>query len=214
MKIVDCIQGSPEWHAARCGRVTASRVADIMRKIKSGGVSASRNTYMGELVAERLSGMVSDGFKSKAMEWGSETEDQGRDFYSFMKNVDPVKVGLVIHPTIEMAAASPDSLIGDDGLLELKCPNSATHIASLKGAPINPDYMTQMQWQMACTGRQWCDHVSFDPRMPADMQLLVRRVPRDGVRIVELEREVVRFLSEVDESIAELVALYRKSEAA
>ena len=110
MKIVDCIQGSPEWHAARCGRVTASRVADIMRKIKSGGVSASRNTYMGELVAERLSGMVSDGFKSKAMEWGSETEDQGRDFYSFMKNVDPVKVGLVIHPTIELAAASPDSL--------------------------------------------------------------------------------------------------------
>lgn len=208
MKIIECLQGSPEWHAARCGRVTASRVADIMRTTKS-GVSASRNTYLGELVAERLSGVVAEGFKSKAMEWGNETEEKARDFYAFMRNIEPVAVGLVIHPTIEMAAASPDRLIGDDGLLEVKCPNSATHIATLRGAPIDPDYIKQMQWQMACTERDWCDWVSFDPRLPPDMQMVVRRVKRDPVLIADMQRAVTTFLQEVDEAIADLVKRFR-----
>lgn len=213
MKIIECEQGSPEWHAARCGKVTASRVADIVRKTKS-GISASRNTYLGEIVAERLSGAVAEGFKSKAMEWGNETEAAAREFYAFMNDVAPVRVGLVVHPSIDQAAASPDSLVADDGLLEIKCPNSATHISTLLGAPIDPDYYKQMQWQMACTGRQWCDFVSFDPRMPEDMRFHSRRVSRDGALIVELEREVRSFVSEVNDTIDNLLRTYRQQQAA
>ena len=213
MKIIDCIQGSPEWHAARCGRVTASRVCDIMRKTKS-GVSATRNTYMGELIAERLSGNVAETYTSKAMEFGKETEDKARAFYGFMHDVDPVAVGLVLHPTIDMAAASPDRLIGTDGLIEIKCPNSATHIATLLGAAIDPDYIKQMQWQMACTERTWCDFVSFDPRMPADMQMHDERVQRDGVAIAEMFVAVETFLAELDSKLDALVAKFRTQQAA
>ena len=213
MRVIDCEQGSPEWHAARCGRATASRVCDIMRRTKT-GVSAMRETYAGELVAERLSGRVADSFKSKPMEWGNETEDQARAYYAFMTDLDPVKVGLVIHPTIEMSAASPDRLVGDDGLLEIKCPNSSTHIRTLKGAPIDPDYMKQMQWQMACTRRVWCDFVSYDPRFPAEMAMKVIRVPRDEAMIAEIGAAVVSFLAEVDAMVEELTRLYRQPLAA
>lgn len=214
MKVIDCEQNTPEWHAARCGRVTASRIADIVRKTKS-GVSASRATYKGELVAERLSGFVSGSdFKSKAMEWGHEQEDKARDFYAFLRDVEPVKVGFVLHPTIEFAGASPDRLIGEDGLLEIKCPNSATHIATLLGAPIDPDYAKQMQWQMACTGRRWCDFVSFDPRLPPDMQIHIQRVPRDPIQIAEFEQAARVFLAEVEEDLAALIAKFRSKEAA
>lgn len=213
MRIIDVEQGSPEWHAARCGKVTASRVCDIVRKAKSGGISASRQTYLGELVAERLSGTIAEGFKSKAMEWGNETEAKAVTFYGFMQNVEPVRVGIVLHPSIDMAAASPDRLVGDKGLLELKCPNTSTHIATLRGADIEPDYVKQMQWQMACTGREWCDFVSFDPRLPAHLQMVCRRVPRDGVLIVQLETEVRKFLADVDATIADLEGL-RPREAA
>jgi putative phage-type endonuclease len=214
MKIVDCEQGSPEWHAARCGRVTASRVADIMRKTKS-GVSASRNTYMGELIAERLSGFQDAyGFTSKAMDWGKEQEPRARAMYGFMRDVTPALVGLVIHPTIEMAAGSPDSLIADDGMLEIKCPNSATHIATLLGAPIDPDYVKQMQWNMACTGAKWCDFVSFDPRMPGHMQVHIERVSRDAIAIVEMQSAVLAFLAEMDARLADLVRRYPEPTAA
>lgn len=214
MKIVDCEQGSDQWHAARAGRVTASRVCDIVRQTKT-GVSAMRTTYMGELAAERMTGKANtDGFKSKAMEWGNECEDKARDYYAFMRDVEPVKIGFVIHPTIEMAGASPDRLIGDDGLIEIKCPNTATHIATLRGAPIDPDYVKQMQWQMAVCERQWCDFVSFDPRMPADMQLHVQRVKRDPVVIADLESAVRKFISEVDATVAALIQQFRTSEAA
>lgn len=208
MRVIDCEQGSPEWHAARAGKVTASRVSDIMRKTKS-GVSAMRATYMGELIAERLSGAVSpQAFKSAAMEWGTETEDQARAYYGFMHDVTPVKVGFVLHPTIEFAAASPDRLIGDDGLLEIKCPNSATHIATLLGKDFDPDYLKQTYWQMVCTARQWCDLVSFDPRMPAHMQMVVRRIHADAKIAEELEDAVRAFLSELDARVAELRAAY------
>jgi putative phage-type endonuclease len=212
MKVIDVSQGSDEWHAARCGKVTASRIADIMRKTSAGKVSAMRQTYLGELVAERLSGRVSEnGFKSKAMEWGNETEDQARAYYGFLHDCEPVKVGLVLHPKIEYAAASPDRLIGDDGLIEIKCPNSATHIATLLGAPIEPDYIKQMQWQMACTGRKWVDFVSFDPRMPSEMQMFVKRVPRDGFAIVEMERDVTAFLADVQTTINNLDRQFRRA---
>ena len=214
MIIIDCEQGSPEWHQARAGRATASRIADIMRKTKT-GVSAMRATYAGQLVAERLSGMVdTQTFTSFAMQRGTETEDKARAHYGFIHDTEPQKVGFVVHPTISQAGASPDRLVGNDGMLEIKCPNSAGQILTLLGAPIDPDYHKQMMWGLACTGRQWCDYVSFDDRMPAEMMMHTRRVARDAQMIAEMEEAVRGFLVEVDITIASLTRLYRQQEAA
>lgn len=208
MQIIDCNQGTPEWHAARCGRVTGSRVCDIVRRTTK-GISASRNTYMGELIAERLSGFQdSNGFSSKAMDRGKDVEPKAREYYAFMHNVEVRQVGLVIHPRFPMAAASPDSIVGDAGLIEIKCPNTATHIATLLGAPIDPDYVTQMQWGMACTGLPWCDFISFDDRLPPHMQYRCVRVQRDASRILELERAVTEFIAELDERVTALKAKF------
>lgn len=204
MIIIDAAQGTPEWHAARCGRVTASRVADLMRQNK-GGVSATRATYIGELVAERLSGFVAiDTFTSKAIEHGKEFEAEARRAYAFMQDADVAEVGFVVHPTIERAGCSPDGLVGEHGLVEFKCPNSATHIATLRGAPIKPDYVKQMLWQMACCERQWCDFVSYDPRMPPNMRLHVVRVQRDEKAIADITDAVKAAISEVEENVAQL----------
>lgn len=213
MKVVDCIQGSPEWMAARCGKVSASRIADMMAKTKS-GYSTSRANYAAELVAERLTGTKAEKFTNAAMTHGTEQEPVARSMYEFMRDASVTEVGVVLHDRIEMACASPDGLVGDDGLIEIKCPLTATHIETLRGGSIDGKYIKQMQFQMACTGRQWCDFVSFDPRMPSDMQIHIERVRRDGTMIVEIEREVVAFLAEVDATIAELISLYRRSEAA
>ena len=214
MRIIDCEQGSPQWHAARCGRVTGSRVADIVRKTKT-GVSKMRQTYAGELVAERLAGVQEgNGFTSGPMQWGKENEAQARQLYALMHDADPLTVGFVVHHSIDMAGASPDSLIGECGGLEVKCPNTITHIETLRGAPIDPDYFKQMQWNMACTQHAWWDYVSFDPRLPAEMQLHVQRVHRDPVVIAELENAVRAFLREVDEIEADLRQRFQLSEAA
>ena len=208
-------QGTPEWHAMRCGKVTASRVADVMRKTKT-GVSASRERYMGELIAQRLTGVVPDGFKSADMQWGNDTEDMARTAYSFHRDVDLVPIDFVNHPTIPMSGASPDRLVGSSasgpeayGLVEIKCPATHTHIGTLISETIPADYVTQMQWQLACTGRRWCDFVSFDPRMPADMQLFISRVHRDDRIIAELEAGVIAFLSDLDRRIEALTTKYR-----
>lgn len=204
-------QGSAEWHALRVGKVTASRVADIMRKGRSGAVSATRQRYLGELVAERLTGCRTEGFKSADMEWGNETEAQARGAYAVYSGGTLTLVPFVDHPRIAMSGASPDHLVDDDGLVEIKCPATHTHIATLLGGTIKPDYLTQMQWQMACTNRVWCDFVSFDPRMPEDVRLFVQRVERDGKRIRELEAAVDVFLGEVAETINLLHRHYRQA---
>jgi predicted phage-related endonuclease len=213
LRIIDCEQNSPAWHAARCGRVTASRVADIVRKTKT-GVSKMRQTYMGELIAERLSGVQEDGFTSGPMKWGKENEDAARAEYALLYGGELRKVGFIIHHSIDMAGSSPDCLVNDDGGLELKCPNTATHVATLLGAPFDPDYILQCQWNMACTGRAWWDLVSFDPRLPAEMQLHRVRIHRDPIRIAELESEVRKFIAEVDETISQLTAKFGTMEAA
>jgi putative phage-type endonuclease len=212
----EVIQGTPEWHALRCGKVTASRVDAVVAKGRNGAPSATRATYMGELIAERLSGYQGEGFSSKAMEFGKQTEEEARSAYSFYSGNDLVQVAFVDHPTIKMAGASPDALSGADGLLEAKCSNTSTHIKMLMGGPIDGGYRLQMQWQMACTGKQWCDFISFDPRLPEHMRLVVRRVERCGTTIVELEAEVRKFLTELNETIDELHAKYPppQSEAA
>ena len=207
------IQGSDEWKALRVGKVTASRVADVIAKTKTGW-GASRANYAAELIAERLTGEPAAHYISKEMQHGTETEPQARAAYEFHANVDVAQVAFVDHPAIAMSGASPDGLVGEAGLIEIKCPGTATHIATLLGKPIAAEYVTQMQWQMACTGRQWCDFVSFDPRMPAAMQLLVRRVARDQAFIEATEREVVAFLADVEGKVAQLTAIYERQEAA
>lgn len=206
-------QGTREWHAQRCGKVTASRIADIVRRTRN-GVSASRERYLGELVAERLTGVQAAGFESADMRWGNDCEPAAVAVYAFGYDAEPVPVGFVDHPIIAMAGASPDRLIANDGILEIKCPATHTHIATLRGASIDPDYLLQMQWQMACTGRTWADWVSFDPRMPVDMQLHVRRIERDAEKIAELEDAARAFLAEVDATVADLVSRYRQLDAA
>lgn len=209
----EIIQGTPEWFSARCGKVTASKVADVIAKTKTGW-GASRANYMAQLVAERLTGEVAEGFSNGAMRWGTETEPQARAAYQFYRDADVVEIGFVAHQSIAETGASPDGLVGDDGLVEIKCPNTATHIETLLGQLVLAKYVTQMQWQMACTGRAWCDFVSFDPRMPEEMRLFVRRVPRDAALIAQLETEVSAFLVEVAAKVEALSSLYLERAAA
>lgn len=206
-------QGSVEWLNARVGKVTASRVADVIARTKS-GYSASRDAYMAQLLVERLTGIPAQQYTSPAMQWGTDTEPQARDAYSFLHNVGVEQVGLIEHPTIRMAAASPDGLVGADGLVEIKCPTTHTHIDTLLSERIPAQYEAQMLWQMACTGRDWCDFVSFDPRLPAELQIFVKRFHRDAERIAALEAEVTKFLAELDAKLSALRARYYRQEAA
>lgn len=205
-------QGSPEWHALRCGKVTASKIADMLAKTKSGW-GASRANYRAQLVAERVSGLVAESYTNTAMEWGKEKEAEARSAYSFHVNADVDLIDFAVHPTIAMSGASPDGLVGADGLVELKCPNTSTHIETLLGRDVPGKYVLQMQWQMACTGRQFCDFASYDPRMPDDMRLFVKRLPRDDKMIAEVTREVIAFLAEIDATVEALNAIYRKRAA-
>lgn len=204
MTIETMDQRSEEWFAIRIGKVTASRVADVLAKTKS-GYSASRDNYMAQLVCERLTGQKADGFTNAAMQWGTETEPLARAAYEALKDVLVDEVGFVPHPTIKMAGASPDGFVGQDGLIEIKCPNTATHIDTLLSESVPTKYFTQMQFQMACTGREWCDFVSFDNRLPEELQLFVKRVPRDDVYIKIMEAEIVQFIAELDEKIEKLM---------
>jgi putative phage-type endonuclease len=197
-------QGTEEWFTIRIGKVTASRVADVIAKTKT-GYSASRDNYMAQLVCERLTGQKGESFSNAAMQHGTDTEPLARAAYEALQDVLVDEVGFVPHPTIEMAGASPDGLVGADGLLEIKCPNTATHIETLLSQGVPGKYNTQMQFQMACTGRKWCDFVSFDNRLPAELQLFVKRVPRDEVFIRLIEAEIVQFLAELDDKINKLM---------
>lgn len=201
-------QRSPEWFAARLGKVTASRVADLMAKTKT-GYGASRANLMAELICERLTGVQAERFQNGAMAWGTETEPQARDAYEFLTAATVTETGFVDHPSIADFGASPDGLVGDDGLVEIKCPNTATHIETLLSEAVPGKYITQMQAQMACTGRAWCDFVSFDPRMPEHLQMWVKRVPRDPDFIADMESEIATFLSELTQKLDALRARYQ-----
>jgi len=194
---INVSQGTPEWHQLRLGKVTASRVADILAKTKT-GASASRNNYLIELALQRTTKTIEPSYTNSAMEWGTQTEPQARVAYEVntLNFVD--QVAFVDHPTIKWFGCSPDGLVGEDGLIEIKCPNSATHWEYFKTKEPPKKYWIQMQAQMSVTGRKWCDFVSFDPRMPERSQLLVVHVPRDPEFILYMEAEIKQFLSEVD----------------
>ena len=208
--MTEIVQGTDEWFAARLGKVTASRVADVIAKTKT-GYSASRDNYMAQLVCERLTGQKGESFTNSAMQWGTETEPQARAAYSAARFEIVEEVGFVNHPTIEAAGASPDGLVGALGLIEIKAPQTNTHIETLLSQTVPSKYNTQMQWQMICTGRHWCDFVSYDPRLPAELQLFIKRVEYDPVYGAMLEKEVIGFLKELDNKIEQLNQLKEKN---
>jgi putative phage-type endonuclease len=209
----EIIQGSDEWKALRLGKVTASRVADVVARTKT-GYGASRANYMAQLIAERLTDTVAESYTNAAMQHGTETEPEARAAYEFYQGATVKEVAFVPHPKIDQAGCSPDGLVGDDGLVEIKCPNTATHLDTLLGQAVPAKYMAQIQFQMACTGRAYCAFVSYDPRMPENMRLFIRRVDRDDTHIHVLETEIAAFLLEMAVKLSELNSIYGEKEAA
>jgi putative phage-type endonuclease len=193
-------QGTDAWHQLRLGKVTASRVADIMAKTKT-GVSASRGNYLIELALQRVTGNIEPMYTNEAMQWGTSTEPQARVCYEVKTGNFVDQIAFIDHSVISWFGCSPDGLVGNDGLIEIKCPNSATHWATIKDGKPPAKYVIQMQSQMAVTNRKWCDFVSFDPRMPERSQLFICRVDRSQYMIDDIEFEVIRFLDEVKSEV-------------
>lgn len=201
-------QGTESWFSDRLGKVTASRLADVLAKTKT-GYSASRTNYITQLVLERITNTRADSYLNSAMQWGTEQEPFARAAYEAHTGQMVEEVGFIPHPDIEAAGASPDGLVGDDGMVEIKCPSSSTVLEvwlthSQGGNPVDAKYYAQMQWQMRCANRSWCDYVVFDPRMPAKAQLFIFRVERNPDWLKIAEDETLKFLAEVD---AKVVAL-------
>lgn len=195
--LADIEQGSLAWQQLRIGRVTASRVADVMATGKS-GEAATRRNYRIQLVCERLTGTKDEGFTNHHMERGTMLEPVARSLYEAMSGVFVTEIAFVNHPTIEMAGASPDGLVGSDGLIEIKCPTAANHVETVLSGKSPAKYYHQMQWQLACTGRKWVDFVSYCPEVGDDLALYIYRVNRDDAYIAELESEVIKFLTETE----------------
>jgi len=190
-------QGTDAWHQLRLGKVTASRVADILAKTKT-GPSASRQNYLIELALQRTTGIIQESYTNASMEWGVQNEGNARVLYEITTNNFVDRIAFIDHPSIKWFGCSPDGLVSNGGLVEIKCPNSTTHWEYFKYNRPPTKYVIQMQAQLAVTGRDWCDFVSFDPRMPDRSQLLVVRVDRDEAFIAEMEAEIKQFLSEVE----------------
>lgn len=196
-------QRSPEWYAARCGSLGASQLNEALATTKSGW-GASRENLKNRIIAERLTGVPAETYQNAAMQWGVDQEDNARTAYEASRGVFVQEMGIALHPTLLHTHASPDGLVGDDGLIEIKCPNTTTHIETLRVKKAPSKYINQMLWQMRCTDRQWCDFVSYDPRLPSHLQLFVTRVERDDVAIAGLELKVAEFLNEVQQEIDRL----------
>ena len=204
------IQGTEEWFAQRIGKVTASRINDVMATLKSGGEVATRKNYRAQLIAERLTGTKADSYTNAAMQWGTDNEPIARAMYEIKTGSDVEQVGFVDHPSIAMTGASPDCRVGNNGMLEIKCPNTATHIEYLLAGVAPTEYHNQMLWQMECDGRDWCDFVSFDPRMPEAMQLFIVWFNKDEDKLSIIRAEVCKFLGEVDNVISRLTAITKE----
>ncbi len=200
---LDVVQGSVMWQELRCGHVTASRVGDVIATVKKGEAAARRN-YRMELIYERLTGQPHPQFVSQEMQWGLDHEAEARAAYELFKGVLVDTTGFVLHPTIERFGASPDGLVGDDGLIQIKCPTTKTHLEWLLAGTIPLEHVPQMIAEMSCTGRDWCDFVSYDPRLPEHLQLFGRRYNRDDDVVAAVEKEVVHFNQELDQVLKAL----------
>ena len=202
-------QGTEEWFQQRLGKVTASRISDVIAKTKT-GVSTSRQNYLIQLVSERLTGKKGDSFVNQAMLDGIERESAARELYMRTRGVSVTEVGFFDHPIIKNSGASPDGAVNAEeegkyaGLIEIKCPIETTHTNTLMSKSVPSKYIPQMQWQLACTGAKWVDFVSYNPNFPEELQLFVARGDRDDTYIGELEAEVIKFLDEVEQTIIKL----------
>ena len=206
-------QGSEQWLRDRLGHLTASRMADVLATTKS-GPSASRKNYLAQLVAERLTGIVAESFVSTAMEWGTSNEPLARAEYEILTDQMVDQDGFIKHPSIEWCGASCDGFIGDSGLIEIKAPNTATHIEYLLAGKPPAKYQPQMLLQLACTSRQWCDFASYDPRMPEEHRLFVVRFEPKPEEIKVVEDAAREFLAEVQSTIERLGNLHQDSRKA
>lgn len=195
-------QGTPEWFAQRLGHVTASMMSHVLA-VGKGGEALTRKNYRLQLVAERMSGVVAESFSSSAMEWGTATEPLARMQYEAHAGVLVDSAPFCIHPSIKWVGASPDGFV-HDGLIEIKCPNTQTHLGYRLDNRCPPRYIDQIQCQLWCTERDWADFVSFDPRLPERLQLFVFRVQRDDRFIAEMQKNTIKFLAEVEETINKL----------
>ena len=210
MRVVTDKQRTNEWLKARCGCATASNMHCVMSKYKlkskleSGAETSERRNYKTQVIVEILTGRVQENFVSPAMQWGMDNEDHAFAAYEVQYDTEIRHTGFVLHPTINRSGASPDGLIGKEGMIEVKCPDSTTHLEYLLADVVPEEYQPQMLWEMVCCERQWCDFVSYDPRMPEHLQLFVKRFPRDAMRISLMEQEVHKFMGEVDAIIASL----------
>jgi putative phage-type endonuclease len=204
MALIEIQQGTAEWLQMRVGSVTASYMANVMEKLKKGGETQARKNYKVELVCERITGLKYEHYVTPSMEWGIENEPLARAAYEVETGFEAKPGGIALHDRIKWLMASPDGLVGEDGLVEFKCPTTATHIEYIGAGVVPPEYHWQMLCQMACSGRKWCDFVSFEPRMPYALQLFIRRMERDDARIAEMEAEVEKFIGEIEDSIIAL----------
>lgn len=199
MQILDVIQGSPEWLEARKGMLTSCRIAAACSFNKSGKESEKRAKMKLEILYELITGRAMEHYVSPAMEFGIENEGRARAEYEYIKKVNVEEAGFVLHPSLDRCGASPDGVINGEGLLEIKVPNTLTHLEYLRDGIVPSEYMPQITWQLACAGPEakYCDFVSFDPRLPDELQMFVVRVDRDEKKIAEQENQAVIFLEEV-----------------
>jgi putative phage-type endonuclease len=200
-------QGTDEWRQARCGSVGASDAPRVVRRTKT-GYSADRDSLMAEKVLERLTNTPVEIFKTQAMLQGTAREPEARMLYEMVRGVEVEEVGLIPHPSIKWSHASPDGYVGTNGLIEIKAPLPAKHLETLLTETISSDHVVQMQWQMACTDRMWCDYMSFNPDFPPAMQLWIKRVARDQSLIGELHREITQFIRELEQKVDRLSRRY------
>lgn len=204
------LQRTDAWLSARCGCVTASNLGRVMAKTKSEHVSATRKNYMMELLCQRLTGKNDTSFTSTAMQRGIDLEPLARKTYILNQfDAKVTEVGFIPHPTIHFFGASPDGLVNDDGLLEIKCPNTSTHLDTLITREPKHEYLLQMHAQMLCTGRRWCDFVSFDNRLPDNLAYFVTRIHQNNALAVEIEKEVTLFLLELETKLVEINELHK-----
>jgi putative phage-type endonuclease len=206
-------QGTEAWHTHRLGWVTGSRLSEVMAKTKS-GYSASRDNYMMELLCQRLTGKREESFSSQAMQRGIEKEPIARGCYEAQCGVMVIEATFCKHDKIDWFGATPDGFVGSDGLLEIKCPNTKQHVDFLRTGKPDGKYQWQMLCQMECTGRKWCDFVSFDDRMPTDLQFAVTRFHRDDDRISEMVAEVKKFIGELNSLETEMRSKLKQEKAA
>mgnify|MGYP006290922951 CR=1 FL=1 len=199
-------QRTPEWHAAKLGKLSASKVTDAFDVLVKGGESKKRSDYRLELVAQRMTGQASEVFENAAMRWGTECEPLARAAYEAATGQLVTEVGFIDHPVIEWSGASPDGLVGD-GLIEIKCPSTTTHIKYLLDGVVPDQYKPQICWQMCCTGRKWCDFVSYDPRMPDGLQLMIVRYEPTSDELQDVERKALNFLATVNDMFDRLEAI-------